>query len=56
MSSSAIDLCRQRFQYFPTPIEFFVNDGASLEMMSDRAFDSIVCYDWDCISVLTRRA
>jgi SAM-dependent methyltransferase len=45
MNPVCIDICRQRFQYFPTPIRFHVNDGRQLSMLEPDSADIVVCFD-----------
>jgi len=44
LNSSCIDICRERFRYYDN-LEYHVNDGCSLEMVADEAFDLIVSWD-----------
>lgn len=45
MNQSCLDVCEERFQYMPTPIRYYVNDGRSCEMLEDSDYELIVCYD-----------
>jgi len=45
MSSDCIEVCRERFRYFPTRISYHVNDGTSLAAVEGAQFDLIACYD-----------
>jgi SAM-dependent methyltransferase len=45
MNPVCIDICKQRFQYFPTPVTYHVNDGRGLEMLEADSADFIVCFD-----------
>lgn len=45
LNEAAIDVCRERFRYYPTPITYVTNDGASLGVVQDSDFDVLVCYD-----------
>jgi SAM-dependent methyltransferase len=40
-----IDICRERLKYYPNEVDFHVNDGMSLECVSDKSFDIIASYD-----------
>jgi cyclopropane fatty-acyl-phospholipid synthase-like methyltransferase len=44
LSAACIELCRQRFRSLPNA-RFFVNDGSSLGMLEDEAFDLIASWD-----------
>ncbi len=44
MNAACIELCRERFRYY-TNIEYFVNDGMSVEMVPDAQFDLIASWD-----------
>jgi SAM-dependent methyltransferase len=45
MNPVCIDICKERFRYFPTPITFHVNDGRELGMLEEESADIIVCFD-----------
>jgi SAM-dependent methyltransferase len=45
LSETAINICRERLFYYPTPVDYFVNDGQSLACVSDRTFDLVASYD-----------
>lgn len=45
LNEAAIGLCRQRFQFVPTPITYLVNDGQSLAEVPDDDYDLVVCFD-----------
>lgn len=44
-TAASLDVCRERFRYYPTPIEFVLNDGVSLDGLQGQSFDAIACYD-----------
>lgn len=44
LNAEAIEICRDRFKYYPTPIEYIVNDGVSLAG-ADGPFDFVASYD-----------
>lgn len=44
MNEECLEVCRDRFAYVPTPIDYVLNDGRSLPI-TDRKFDLIACYD-----------
>jgi SAM-dependent methyltransferase len=44
MNQACLDVCAERFQYYPTSIRMYCNDGTSLGMV-DGEFDVIACYD-----------
>ena len=44
LSSDAIDICRERFKYYKH-LDYHVNDGQTLEMIADNAYDLIVSWD-----------
>lgn len=45
MNEACLELCAERFQYVPTPIRMFQNDGQSVEMIEDRDYDLVACFD-----------
>ena len=45
MNQSCLDVCEERFQYFPTAMRSYVNDGQSCDMLEDVDYDVIACYD-----------
>jgi len=45
MSPDCIEVCRERFRYLPTTINYQVNDGTSLTVVDDVPFDLIACFD-----------
>jgi SAM-dependent methyltransferase len=45
MNPEGIEICKQRFQYFPTTISYHVNDGRRLDMLEPESADFIVCFD-----------
>lgn len=46
LNEAALDVCRQRFSYFPTPITYVVGSGTSFEgVPRDAAWDAVVSYD-----------
>lgn len=45
LNEAAIDICRDRFQYFPDAVEYYVNDGQSLECVAHREFDVVASFD-----------
>ncbi len=44
LNKACIDLCRERFKYYPN-ITYFVNDGVSLSMIPDDSVDLAVSFD-----------
>lgn len=44
LSPACIQLCKERFKYYKS-IQYSVNDGVSLEMVPDRAFDLVASFD-----------
>lgn len=42
---SALDVCRERFRYYPTPITYAVNDGQSLDVVPGGEWDLVASYD-----------
>lgn len=45
LNQAAIDVCRERMRFYPTPITYHTNDGISLPMVGDGATDLLACYD-----------
>jgi 2-polyprenyl-3-methyl-5-hydroxy-6-metoxy-1,4-benzoquinol methylase len=45
MNAACLELCKERFGNVSLPIEYFCNDGRSLEMLNGRQYDLIVCFD-----------
>jgi SAM-dependent methyltransferase len=45
MNSVCIEICKRRFEDFPTLISFYVNDGRRLDMLAPNSADVIACYD-----------
>ena len=45
LNRAAIDLCKERLRFFPTPVTTYVNDGQSLQMIEDDDFDLFACFD-----------
>jgi SAM-dependent methyltransferase len=45
LNEAAIETCRQRFRYYPTPITYLTTTGRSLDMVPGGEFDVIACYD-----------
>jgi 2-polyprenyl-3-methyl-5-hydroxy-6-metoxy-1,4-benzoquinol methylase len=45
MNETCIEICRERFRYFPTTIEYCVNDGRHLDMLRPDSADIIACFD-----------
>lgn len=45
LNAAAIKVCRERFGRLPTPIEFVVNDGRSLDGVTGTDFDFVACFD-----------
>ncbi len=45
MNQSCLDVCVERFQYMPTPLRTYLNDGQSCEMIQDADYELIACYD-----------
>lgn len=39
-----ISICKERFQYYPN-IQFYVNDGKSIDVVPGDDFDLIACFD-----------
>jgi len=44
MNQACLDVCEERFKYYPTPITMHCNDGTSLSMVEGE-YDVIACYD-----------
>jgi len=44
LNEAAIDICRQRLRYYPTPVQYVVNDGRSLADVSG-PLDVVASYD-----------
>lgn len=45
MNNACLDVCRERFKYFPVPQHFYQNDGRDCSMVEDLDFDLIACFD-----------
>jgi SAM-dependent methyltransferase len=45
MNSAAIDVCRERLAYYPTPVRYVVNNGRTLDPIADEDFDLIASFD-----------
>jgi hypothetical protein len=45
MNSACLDICKERFKYYPIEQHFFENDGADCSMVNICNFDLIACFD-----------
>ena len=45
LNEAAISICRERFKHAPETIEYWVNDGESLDFLTGRTFDLIFSFD-----------
>lgn len=46
LNEAALDVCRQRFSYLPTPIDYVVGNGTSFDGVPDGpVWEAVVCYD-----------
>ncbi|TCV66267.1 methyltransferase family protein [Neorhizobium sp. R1-B] len=45
MNQACLDVCRERFKYYPVPMRFFLNDGQSVEMLDRDDYELIACFD-----------
>jgi SAM-dependent methyltransferase len=45
LNEAAIEVCRQRFSYYPTSMAFYVNDGLTLDVVPDDSYDLVACFD-----------
>ena len=45
MNQACLDICRERFTDWPTPMRFFLNDGRSCAAIEDHDYDLIACFD-----------
>ncbi len=44
LNQACIDICRERFKYYPN-VRYLLNDGRSCDVVEDRDFDLIACFD-----------
>lgn len=45
MNQACLDICAERFKYYPVPMRFFLNDGQSTAMLDRDDYDLIACFD-----------
>lgn len=45
MNQACLDICMERFKYFPIELNTFVNDGRSCAMLSGRDYELIASFD-----------
>jgi SAM-dependent methyltransferase len=46
LNESALKICRKRFAYIPTPIDYVVTDGKSFDAVpTDIKWDAVACFD-----------
>lgn len=45
MNEACLDICRERFKYYPINMQFFQNDGRSCDVLGDAKYSLIVCFD-----------
>jgi hypothetical protein len=45
MNQACLDVCKERFRYFPLEIGLFANDGKSCSAVAERRYSFIACYD-----------
>jgi SAM-dependent methyltransferase len=45
LNEVALELCRERFQYYPTEIQYVLGDGKSLEGVPEGPYDMVACFD-----------
>ncbi len=45
MNQACLDICLERFKYFPIELNTYVNDGQSCEMLAGHEYDLIACFD-----------
>lgn len=45
LNEACLNICKERFKYFPLPIGYHKNDGESLSMLHGKKFDLIASFD-----------
>lgn len=45
MNRACLDICYERFRYYPIEIGYYENDGESCDMLPDREYDIIASFD-----------
>ncbi|HEX2280868.1 MAG TPA: class I SAM-dependent methyltransferase [Thermomicrobiales bacterium] len=45
LNEAALDLCRERFAFYPTEIHYTLTDGTSLDSVPPYPYDLIACFD-----------
>lgn len=45
MNQACLDICRERFKYYPLEMRFFANDGRNCDMLDHHDYSLIVCFD-----------
>jgi hypothetical protein len=45
MNQACLDICKERFKYFPMDINYYLNDGQSCEILGAKSYSFIACYD-----------
>jgi SAM-dependent methyltransferase len=45
MNAACLDVCRERFKFYPIEMGFFQNDGKSCSVVSGNSYSLITCFD-----------
>lgn len=45
MNEACLEICKERFKYYPIDIAFFLNDGTSCDVLGDRRYSFVACFD-----------
>jgi cyclopropane fatty-acyl-phospholipid synthase-like methyltransferase len=45
MNQTCLDICAERFKYYPIEINYYLNDGRDCSMVSEKLYDLIATFD-----------
>src|SRR5690606_12643695 len=45
MNQVCLDLCKERFKYYPVKMDFYLNDGRDCSMIKNNTYGVIACFD-----------
>jgi 2-polyprenyl-3-methyl-5-hydroxy-6-metoxy-1,4-benzoquinol methylase len=45
MNQACLDICKERFRYYPIEMQFFENDGRDCDVLGDGEYSLIACFD-----------